>query len=428
MTRSIARALGLTAVVAFLWISTATAESTTLHLQFDAAGQQRSSAPVSVLVQLPASLGEVEVVELTLPEGKTVLGQLTDPGLLAEVPKPAEGKVVRQLHFIVPSLAEGQKLTATVAIDTDQPAAEKKFAWKDTAGEHADLLYNGKPVLRYMYAALDTSSPEARERTYKVYHHVFDPHGTRVLTKGPGGLYTHHRGLFYGFNRISYEGHPRVDTWHCGGKAHQAHAGFLSQEAGPVLGRHRVAIDWHAGDDPAFANEQREMTVYAVPGGHLIEFASRLKSNVGEVKLDGDPQHAGFQFRAAQEVAAENQKQTYYLRPDGKGEPGKTRNWSSKARDPKTANLPWNAMSFVLGDQRYTAVYLDRPENPKEARYSERPYGRFGSYFEYELAGEETLDLNYRVWVQRGELTVDEAAALRGDFVEPIHVSVGRKN
>jgi hypothetical protein len=32
------------------------------------------------------------------------------------------------------------------------------------------------------------------------------------------------------------------------------------------------------------------------------------------------------------------------------------------------------------------------------------------------------------VWVQRGELTVDEAAALRGDFVEPIHVSVGRKN
>jgi len=49
--------------------------------------------------------------------------------------------------------------------------------------------------------------------------------------------------------------------------------------------------------------KQREMTVYAVPGGQLVEFASVLTSTVGKVKLDGDPQHAGFQFRAAQEVA-----------------------------------------------------------------------------------------------------------------------------
>ena len=52
------------------------------------------------------------------------------------------------------------------------------------------------------------------------------------------------------------------------------------------------------------------------------------------------------------------------------------------------ADLPWNAMSFVLGGQRYTVAYLDHPNNPKEARYSERNYGRFGSYFEREVTAQ----------------------------------------
>jgi len=268
------------------------------------------------------------------------------------------------------------------------------------------------------------STPEARERTYKVFHHLYDPAGTRFVTKGPGGKYTHHRGLFFGFNRISYQDAPRVDTWHCKAPAFLSHEGFLADEAGPVLGRHTVAVDWHGAEAAVFAKEQREMTVYHVPGGQMVEFATRLATAVGKVKLDGDPQHAGFQFRAAQEVADGDQKLTYYLRPDGKGTPGDTRNWSAKAADSQCVNLPWNAMSFVIDGKRYTAVYLDKPTNPKEARYSERTYGRFGSYFEYELDEGHALELNYRLWLQEGEMTVDEAAALRADFVEPPTVTI----
>ena len=33
-------------------------------------------------------------------------------------------------------------------------------------------------------------------------------------------------------------------------------------------------------------------------------------------------------------------------------------------------------MSFVLDGKRYSVVYLDHPDNPKEARQSERTYGR----------------------------------------------------
>ena len=71
-----------------------------------------------------------------------------------------------------------------------------------------------------------------------------------------------------------------------------------------------------------------------------------------------------------------------------------------------------NAMSFVAGGKRYTAAYLDRPDNPKEARYSERTYGRFGSYFEYDLDEGKPLELSYRFWLQDGEMTVEQVEAL----------------
>jgi hypothetical protein len=113
-----------------------------------------------------------------------------------------------------------------------------------------------------------------------------------------------------------------------------------------VLGRHRVVISWH-GKDAAFAEEERELTVYNVPGGHLIEFASRLRSPSGRVRIDGDPQHAGFQFRAHNDVDAFTALQTIFVRPDGVGKPGETRNWDPQTRQ-GPVNLPWNAMSFVL--------------------------------------------------------------------------------
>ena len=134
-------------------------------------------------------------------------------------------------------------------------------------------------------------------------------------------------------------------------------------------------------------------------------------------------QHAGFQFRASNDVAAKTAKQTYYLRPDGKGELGETRNW-----DPKTKkgpiNLPWDAMSFVLDGKRYTVCYLNNPKNPGESRWSERDYGRFGCYFMYDITEDRPLVVSYRVWLQEGEMTVDQCEALSKDFTEPVKVVV----
>ena len=103
-------------------------------------------------------------------------------------------------------------------------AAAAGFAWEDGENE-TTLTYDGRPALRYMHEPLDESSPEAREATIKPFHHVFSPDGETLLTKGPGGLYTHHRGLFFGFNKVTHGDDPECDVWHCRNGESQQHVG-----------------------------------------------------------------------------------------------------------------------------------------------------------------------------------------------------------
>jgi hypothetical protein len=116
-------------------------------------------------------------------------------------------------------------------------------------------------------------------------------------------------------------------------------------------------------------------------------------------------------------------KQTYYLRPGGKGSPGEYRNWP---QDKAYVNAAWHAASFVVGGQRYTALRVNRPANPGEARMSERDYARFGSYFAHDLEPGKPLEVGYRFWVQPGELAVEEAARIAADYARPARVTVRR--
>ncbi|HEX3313481.1 MAG TPA: DUF6807 family protein [Gemmataceae bacterium] len=360
--------------------------------------------------------------------GTKLVGQLVEPSFVTETIKPTTGHVRKDLIVVVPSVKANE--TLKVAVDPNSKAdASAGFSWKDVPGDYSEASYrdsSGKtiPVLRYMCKTYDTSSPDARNKTYKVFHHLYDPEGTRYVTNGGHNdphqtekdlLYPHHRGLFFAFNKITYDG-KEADIWHCTKGTHSAHNKTIFETGGPVAADQRVLIDWVGQKGDVFAQEERQMTVYKVPGGTLVEFATRLKPLVDKVKLDGDPQHSGFHFRAANEVS-KNNKQTYYLRPDGKGELGATRNW-----DPKTKkgpiNLPWDVMSFVLGGKRYSVEYIDSPANPGEKRYSERDYGRFGCYFEYTLTPDHPLLLNHRIWLQDGEMSADQAIALREGFVD----------
>jgi hypothetical protein len=391
------------------------------ELAVDAGRYERHSVPVRVPFSRD-QLGQARIVSVKLTDatGRPIPAQWTGPSLISS----AAG----EMHFILPHLASGESARLKVALSSQSvaPARGTEFGWQDQSGHHTDLKLGERTLIRYHYERFDPSTPVSRERTYKVFHHVFSPKGDRIITGGllddPKVHSPHHRGIFYGFNRITYGNGQRADTWHCIDGAFQQHERFLASEAGPVLGRHRVEISWH-GKDAAFAVEDREVTAYQVPGGHLLEFASRLRTASGRVRIDGDPQHAGFQFRAHNDVDAYTTNQTIYVRPDGVGKPAETRNWEPQTQQ-GPVNLPWNAMSFVLGGMRYTVAYLDHPRNPKDARFSEREYGRFGSYFEYTIEKDKPLLVNYRLWVQEGLMQPNEVDALSHNFVEPVDVTI----
>lgn len=377
--------------------------------------------------KLPPANAEIEV---RLGDA-TVPGQMVGPSLTE---RDVDGTTAKRLCFVIPAIKTGETLTWSAAVVKNSDAP--KFSWHDVviepSGEQTwretarEARLGDKPLLRYMYPPLDTSSPKAQNATMKVYHHVFDPARDVLLTKGAGGLFPHHKGLYYGFNKISYNGGmATADTWHCNNGESQKHVEFVSEEAGPVLARHVVKILWNGKDGKPFAEELREMTAIRRGDRTIIDFASKLSSLVGEVKLDGDPQHAGYQFRATQQVPDVTAAKTYYVRPDGVAKPGKFRNWPDNKEH---VNLPWHAMViFVPGGEGneesaspYTVMRLEAPTNPKETRHSERDYGRFGAYFEATIDKDKPLYLRHRVVISPREEDVAACEAAAAGYAKQL--------
>jgi hypothetical protein len=293
-------------------------------------------------------------------------------------------------------------------------AGEKTFHWKNDESQGvADLLFGDEPVLRYMYA-YDDSTPERREQTYKPYHHVFGPGTGQIITKGPGGLYPHHRGLYVAWNKTQAGGES-FDFWHCTKGVHQRHIEFLETKGNGESGTMTARIHWNdAAGDPVVV-ETRQVTVSRPAGldgpAWQIDWQTKLDSRRGEITLDGDRQHAGFQYRAAQDVA--EQKSARYLRPAGFPEDAQAFEVNDRNDPDGHIDLGWLAMTYPLGGEQYTVEYFEDASLPKPSRYSERPYGRFGAFFKSTLTPEKPLKMRYRLIVSTGEPPSREAIQRR---------------
>ncbi|MFM7136142.1 MAG: DUF6807 family protein [Planctomycetota bacterium] len=421
--RWLAGGLGPLATGAALAVAVARAdEPPAWTIAVDPGSVDRSNLPIRVPLGVPPALANA-VMRIVLGDGSQIEGQLVEPGLLAgRAGRTGAATLRRDLLFVLPHLPAGAAVEVTA--EPAPPAAEPKpprLTWTDEP-ESVSLLLGGKPLVRYEKPTYDVANEASRVPTYKPFHHVFDPATGIRLTKGDGGQYTHHRGIFFGYNRIAHGAGLATmsDCWHCSGKSRQEHRETLVESAGAVAGIQRVTIDWIGSGGEAVLGETRELDVVPVAGGTVIDFASRLEAEA-PVRLDGDPQHAGVHFRASNEVYESTKSQTYYLRPDGKAAPGAYRNWP---QDKTSVNVPWHAASFVVGGQRYTALRANRPANPGEARMSERDYARFGSYFAHDLEPGKPLEVGYRFWIQPGEMTVEEAARIAADYARPARVAV----
>lgn len=281
------------------------------------------------------------------------------------------------------------------------------FEWVSSDAQTTQLRYGGVGVLDYIHPVYDPANVTG---TKKPFHMVYSPDGSRLITKGIGGLYTHHRGIFFGYNNISFAGASGVDVWHANAGAYPEHREIVAEWAGPVSGGHVAIIDWiHNGE--VFITETRRVWAFKRSDGEIIiDFHSTLESHVGDVILDGDNHHAGVQFRAAQYVA-DHSGPSRFLRPEG---------WEHLDPFGEHAGeleMPWNAFQFVIEDDAYTVGYFTNPiVNPTGIRpreMSERRYGRFGEFIPTVLPGDGTLDFKYRFWIssRRDDITREEIQA-----------------
>lgn len=126
------------------------------------------------------------------------------------------------------------------------------------------------------------------------------------------------------------------------------------------------------------------------PARLIVDFTSKLKAVAGDLVLDGDPEHAGCQYRPAAEVDV---KQTAYVFPK--------ENLDLK----KDVDLPWVGETYTLAGQEHSVVIMNHPDNPKGSRWSAyRDYGRFGAFAKAALKQGETLTLRYQFLIAAGSL------------------------
>src|SRR5262249_26270919 len=151
----------------------------------------RKNVPVRISIPSVSLPAEPTTVILTDPDGKTIPAQLVKPGLFA--PK----ECWREVHFILPQLKAGESLHLRPTLSTESPTGADTFSWHDKAGDFTELRFGTRPVLRYHYRAYDETSKESRDRTYKVFHHLYSPKDDVLTTGGlsddPDVHSPHHR-------------------------------------------------------------------------------------------------------------------------------------------------------------------------------------------------------------------------------------------
>jgi hypothetical protein len=277
---------------------------------------------------------------------------------------------------------------------------EKGFTFKDTANDHLDILMDGRIVGRFMYAH-DISTKERRLETYKPYLHVFDAEGKEPITKGPGGHYTHHRGIFIGWMKVTYNG-QKYDTWHMPNSDIVTQK-ILETKGSADEGSFTALIDWITKEGTTIIEEHRTMTFHRGPAPVrvTIDFTTNLKAAAGDLTLDGDPEHAGVQFRPADEV---NLTKTRYFFPVEHPAPH------------KDLDYKWVGETFNLHDKDYSIVDINSPENPKGTHFSTyRDYGRFGAFPKSPIKSGESLVLKYRFLVTDGAMPSAEVIEKSAD-------------
>lgn len=256
------------------------------------------------------------------------------------------------------------------------------------APDTVDIHLAGLLVGRYMVAH-DTSSKQRLKETYKPFLHLFDPEGNQLITKGAGGEYTHHRGIFIGWMKMGFDGRT-LDRWHMIG-GEQVVQGKVRLIEGIKTSSVDSTVHWNDADGNPLLVEERSFTFHTAPTPAyvMLDFQSNLNAPRGTVTLDGDAEHAGIHIRPSDSV---DRKHTAYLFPGTGTNPR------------KALDLPWIGETISMDGKTYSIIQFNHPENPSGTKSSAyRDYGRMGMFPTASIPAGGSLVLRYRFLVSEGD-------------------------
>ena len=387
------------------------AEKLEYAVEIDPRGFAREHIPMTADLPLPASHRGIDRLTCNIigPDGAR-------HDWRTQVERVETGDdVLARVHWIQPELKKGERRTYRFIISAAGDSGnETAFRFEDGDG-YRELHFGEQPVYRHVHGY----SAERHEATFKSFHHLHHFGGEGFITKGPGGLYSHHRGIFLGWNQVRVL-EQEWDFWQSPNGETQRHRAYAPEreQTGPVFGRAASHTDWKDPDGNVIVSDLREITAWWIDENtRIVDVTLELNAVAGPVHLGGDAHHAGFQFRAAQ-VVADNQETSAYARPE-----------SAEARpDEIWAESPWIGGLFTVKGHRYSILLGDHPQNPRPTYFSTRKYGRFGAFFTADLEPDEPLVLRYRILVKRAGRTEDTSreffARMHRDFVEPATATV----
>lgn len=262
-----------------------------------AAGAQtipvKVAAPARDYIEVPVSV-IVTADRLTkkraLPKGATVTPCQAEPA--------GPGKV--RLTWIVRDLSRGQsrtyELLPTTATAKDTDSSGVVLRQSETG--NVDFLVNGSLFTRY-----DTTTGPAKPYFYPVN----SPTGKQIVrhwpmqeVEGETRDHPHHRGLWFTHGEMN-----GVDFWGEGKNTGKTvHTGYERTESGPVYGHLRAKTDWITPENKKIAEDVRDVTVYRLRDGFLMDFVIAIRAIGGPLHW-GDTKEGTFALRVADSLRAD---------------------------------------------------------------------------------------------------------------------------
>jgi len=332
-----------------------------------AAGQAAETNVVTVTVAAPDHDVREAPVSITVPPFAASTANLAggNDTYPCQIGAPEDlNPANSRLTWIVRDLKRGEKRTYRLAV---APAATPGTGVElKRNGENVDFYVNGKLFTRY-----DTTTGPNKPYFYPVNA----PTGGQVVrhwpvekTEGETTDHPHHRGLWFTHGVVN-----GVDFWlESKGTGKTVHTGYDTIESGPVYGLMRAKTDWLRPDGQKIAEDKREVRVYNLAGGYLMDFAITVKA-VGGPLVWGDSKEGTFALRVADSMRAKVEKgkvaEGHILNAAGDKDAAA---WGKAAA--------WCDFYGPVDGQMVGVAIFDDPRNPRHpTTWHVRDYGLFAA-------------------------------------------------